>query len=134
MGKLDCINQYLIKRTVYEGIEYYLIDQNTGKFTYIWNLPKISPDCRYVCSLNLIWGMGDYPGGILLLKKDKINSSFIEYLRIDYDNWISLDGYWKTKNEFYFRIVPPEYLSSSNYPSVDKNNLDKIRYWKLRIK
>jgi hypothetical protein len=134
VGQNECIKQYIIARHLYESVEYYFVDIETGKHTYIWNLPKISPDCRYICSLNLNWGMDPYPGGLLILKRDSIDQRLSSFFVIEFDNWISIDGYWINNFEFNFKIISPKYLDYSFDERVAKENEANIRYWNFKLK
>lgn len=48
MSKLPGINYYLVKIYYYEGYSYMMLNAKTGKESYLWGIPSVSPDNKKI--------------------------------------------------------------------------------------
>jgi len=53
IGKVDLLNQYVIRGSYFEAGDYFFIDKDTGKKTSLIGKPFLSPDGKYIVCLNM---------------------------------------------------------------------------------
>jgi len=125
LGQLDKIGYYIVGGTFYEHFENYLVDKNTGKIITIWNVPKVSPNDKFVANLSIEFGMEGEPNGLQVWKV--INQgqyiTIEKYFELDQRIWIPKDFVWETDYSLILKVL-----------DIDKNVNEQSNIYYLRLK
>ena len=132
IGKVDLLNQYVIRGSYFEAGDYFFIDKDTGKKTSLIGKPFLSPDGKHIVCLNMeeMDGVGyislyEMVGKTTFKLKTKVEAIISYWLPYD---WGKEPIFFSKKGYLYASMNP----SGCYYDSEGANSQRK--YVKIRIK
>ncbi len=121
-GYLAESNGYIVMAKYYESSEVLLINKSDGNITKLWDIPKLSPDKKYIVCRAGFLGYDIMPNGLQLWKIDK--NSIVHLFDIEPKTWEPHDVRWIGGHTLILlQKVPAEFSKTkkveTNYLKID---------------
>lgn len=106
----------VVKANLYEGSEYYLVDQVSGNIDTIWNAPLFNEASNMLVCKSLDFGLEGRPNGFQVFKFNQKSRTWKKLLEIEDMESVPVEIAWVSENRIIIRSV-----SFSNYELGNQN-------------
>jgi len=127
LGHWDSLKYAIFESGIYEELIYFIYNIENGNKTFLWNIPVLSPDKKFVLTSSFDLVAGFQPNGIQMFEiiEKKIEKEF----EIEFELWGPDSCYWINENEVVFKRI---ILDFDDY-SVKNEEYTLMKISKLKV-
>lgn len=103
LGHWDSLKYAIFESGIYEELIYFIYNMENGNKTFLWNIPVLSPDKKFVLTSSFDLVAGFQPNGIQMFEIN--NKTFEKQFEIEFDSWGPDSCYWVNENEVIFKRI-----------------------------